>query len=159
MGRTGRCCLSAGCKAFPAERTLATTERDEEIESLVRALKKALRHGCRASRLLEVPELLALLYPTAAFPWLSELDKAVRAEAQLRRAVEAYGGEFADAMLFLMGLAAGVHGATLARRRAGAAALADSRRAIAPDTFRRWREPSYLRDVAVGLSTFAKESP
>lgn len=130
-----------------------TTEKRLDIETLVPLLKKALRRGCRASRLLDVPDLLEAVYPSAHNPGLDQLEKAIRVEARLRLACESYGGEYGVAMSMLLGLAIGSHGLSLDARRARAAMHLDGPggEPPQPETVRRWREPGLLCDIAVCL--------
>lgn len=136
-----------------------TTERRLDIETLVPMLKKALRRGCRASRLLDAPELFEALYPSDQFPELDQLDKAIRTEARLREACDAYGGEYGQAMLILLGLAVGSHGLSLDARRALAAKHLDGPGGEAPqaETLRRHREMQLLTDVCCDLAVKARE--
>lgn len=137
-----------------------TTGERLDIETLVPLLKKALRKGCRASRLLYVPELLEVMYPGDALPGMSQIDRAFRAEQELTSACRSYGGRYGEAAGTLLGLAAGTHGVSLDERRRIASRLLDGPggEPPQPETVRRWRELEILRDIAILIADSAQAS-
>jgi hypothetical protein len=116
-------------------------------EALYTELRKTLRHGARASRLLRYsPQLVELLLPAEDHPSLSIADRAVKIEQIIRQVIANIGGPEAEALLILFCLKPGTTGMNLETRRQHAAELLG----ILPDTLRRERhEGLLLWDVAV----------
>jgi hypothetical protein len=84
-------------------------------EALTTQLRRALRHGARASRLVRyTPELIQLLSPHSSGTNAPIYDQAIHAETLLRQAIQRIGGDQGDALAILLGLAPGTHGTTLA---------------------------------------------
>lgn len=71
-----------------------------DVKQLHHYLKTAIRHGARAARLVEhVPGIIELLYPAAAYPHLSQHERALRVEADIRRTIaDRIGGPPGDAV-------------------------------------------------------------
>jgi len=123
---------------------------DFDVEKLHRYLKNSVRHGARAARLVEhVPEIVELLYPAAQWPHLSQHERALSVEADIRRAVdEDIGGAPGEALATILCLRPGTVGRTLEDRRRVAAAYLG----MEGGTFRRDRhEGALLLDVAVEI--------
>jgi hypothetical protein len=116
-------------------------------ETLYTELRRSLRHGARASRLVRYStELIELLLPAQAHPELTIYDRAIQVEQVVRQAIEAIGGPEAEALLILFCLKPGTTGMNLETRRQHAAELLG----ILPDTLRRERhEGRLLWDVAM----------
>lgn len=116
-------------------------------EALATQLRRCLRHGARASRLLRfTPELIELIYRSEDYPDVPIYDRAIQVEQLLKQATEAVGGTRGQAAAILLALAPGTLGPNLEERRRRAAALLG----ILPDTLRRERhEGLLLWDVAV----------
>ena len=115
-------------------------------EVLLPELKNALRHGCRASRLIRYARPLV----DAVVPGENDtlLERSLLAERALRDACASYDGDWGDAMERLLGLASGTHGSLLKDRRRQAADLVG----VPITTFRRHTEHELLWDVAVEVS-------
>jgi hypothetical protein len=107
-----------------------------DVEALYRLLKRALRKGARASRLVRYcPDLVELLSPEAESPELTIYDRALHAEDIVRAAIQRLGDPEAEALSILYCLKPGTTGMTLESRRQHAAGLLG----ILPDTLRRDR--------------------
>lgn len=120
-------------------------------EVLFHELKKAVRHGCRASRLMRyAPALVDLIVPDNE---RSRSERANLAEQALRRACDSYEGDWGDVMECLLGLALGTYGALLKERRRRAAGLIH----VATETFRRHYEQDALWDVAFALTVLGQD--
>lgn len=121
------------------------TTQHLDPEVLLPELKNALRHGCRASRLMRYAHgLIDLLAPDRSVP---AIERALCVEQLLREACASYGGDWGETMETLLGLAPGSHGALLKeRRRRGGALLG-----VSTETFRRHAEAELLWDVAAAL--------
>lgn len=120
------------------------------VEQVYQHLCTALRHGARASHLLvNVPDLIDLLYPAGEYPELAEHDRALRVESDIRAIIDGdIGGDAGEAVAIVLTLRPGTLGRTLGARRA----MAASRLAIEADTFRRpWYEKALLFHIAVEL--------
>lgn len=116
-------------------------------EALYTELRRALRHGARASRLVRYsPELVEMLCPADQRPDLTVFDRARRTEELLRRAISAIGGSYGEAAAILLCLAPGTLGLTLEQRRQRAGQLLGK----LPDTFRRARHEGLLLWDLVG---------
>jgi hypothetical protein len=127
---------------------------DIDVRQLHRFLKTAIRHGARAARLVEhLPEIVELLYPAARWPHLSQHERALNVEADIRRAVdEDIGGAPGEAVATVLCLRSGTVGRTLEDRRRVAADFLD----LEAGTFRRDRhESALLRDVATEMLRYA----
>lgn len=99
-------------------------------------LRRTLRHGARASRLVRfAPELVDLLLPPVMHPDATIYERAVRVEFVLREALESIGGPEAEALSILLCLRPGTTGMTLETRRQHAGELLG----IQPGTMRRER--------------------
>jgi hypothetical protein len=118
-----------------------------DAEALYRELRRTLRRGARASRLLRyTPELVELLLPADEHPESTIYDRAVRTEHLLRQAIDSIGGPEGEALSILLCLKPGTTGMNLETRRQHAAELLG----ILPDTLRRDRhEGLLLWDVAM----------
>ena len=117
------------------------TNRRLDPEALHRQLRRALRHGARASRLVRyTPDLVELLFPDEVCVETSVYDRAIYTETLLREAIEQIGGKHGQALSTILCFASGTLGATLEDRRRQAAELLD----ILPDTFRRERHEGLL---------------
>lgn len=125
------------------------TTRRLDPEALHRQLRRALRHGARASRLARfTPELVELLFPADDRPDLSIVERALLAERLIRDAVEDLGGDYGRALSIVLALAPGTLGLRLEQRRQMAAELLG----VLPDTFRRKRhEGLMVWDLAVEI--------
>lgn len=123
--------------------------RHLDPEVLYRELRRALRHGARAARLVRfTPELVELLFPAALNPGHELVERAVWTERRLREAIEQIGGAQAAALAVVLGLAPGTVGLKLERRRETAGKLLG----VLPDTFRRdQHEGLLLWDLAVEI--------
>lgn len=122
------------------------TEQHLDPEVLLRELKKAIRHGCRAARLVRCSA--DFVDQVVSDPALSTIERAMIFESQLRQACDSYEGDWGDAMSTLLGLAPGTHGALLKVRRRQAAYLLGA----ADSTFRRHTEADLLWDLAVAVA-------
>jgi hypothetical protein len=118
------------------------------IEELQPRLRRALRHGARASRLLKyTPDVIELLYPTETYSHLNAWDRALKVEAVIREAANAIGGDPGHAIAAVLSLVPGTFGSTLEHRRRIAGRQLD----LAADTFRRGHEEILLFDLAVEI--------
>lgn len=119
------------------------------VEALHQHLKSALRHGARASRLLRhSPHLMELLYPAEEYSTMEAVDRALKAEEMISRAIDAIGGQSGHAIALLFCLVPGTFDHKLHRRRS----LAAQHLGIQPETFRcPWREPALIHDLAVEI--------
>jgi hypothetical protein len=128
---------------------VVTMAESFEVDGLYRWLRRALRYGLRASRLISrCPELVELLAPVARFPGQDPAERAIRAEELIQRAIGRIGGTAGEVLEVLLGLAAGTHACKLGDRRRQAASMLS----LQPDTFRRpWREAALLHDLAVEI--------
>jgi len=119
------------------------------IEALYRQLRRALRYGARASRLLRhTPDVIELLFPAAPHPHLSACDRAIKAETVIRQAADAIGGSPGHAIATVLCLPPGTLGRTLEDRRRIAARHLD----LEADTWRRdWHEGALLYDLTIEI--------
>lgn len=112
-----------------------------DVEALYTALRQALRHGARSSRLVRFsPELVELLIPAAAHPDATIYERAIRAEQMIREGLERIGGPEAEALAILLCLKPGTTGMTLETRRQHAGELLG----IQAGTMRRERHEGLL---------------
>jgi hypothetical protein len=120
-----------------------------DLETLHRELRRSLRHGTRASRLIRhCPELVELVRSAQDYPELGIADRAIAVELLIREALEDIGGPEAEALLILFCLKPGTTGMNLETRRQHAAELLG----VLPDTLRRERhEGRMLWDLAVEI--------
>lgn len=120
-----------------------------DVDALHRGLRRALRQGARASRLVKyVPQVVEMLYPAAAHSDMSLCDRAICAETLIRQAVESIGGNTGQALATVLCLSAGTLGRSLSDRRRVAARMLS----MEADTFRREQhEKALLYDVAVEM--------
>lgn len=121
-----------------------------DIKQLHHYLKTAIRHGARAARLVEhVPGMIELLYPAAIYPHLSEHERALLVEADIRRTIaDRIGGPPGDAVATVLCLPPGTLGRKLGDRRR----IAAEQLGIDAGTFRRsYHEAALLRDLAVEI--------
>ena len=120
-----------------------------DIEALHHHLRYALRHGARASRLLRyTPAIIELLCPAADHPDADQYERALRAETDIRRGIDAIGGHAGRAIATVLCLPPGTLGRTLEDRRRIAAGYLD----IEADTFRRHpHEKTLLFDLAIEI--------
>lgn len=118
-----------------------------DIEALHTELRRVLRHGARAARLVHYsPELVELLLPEDASPRLTIYDRAIQVEDVLRQAIQTVGGIEGDALMILFCFEPGTLGLTLEQRRQQAGELFG----LLPGTFRRDRwEGMLLWEVGV----------
>ena len=106
-----------------------------------RTLRRALRHGARASRLVRCPpELVELLLPGAQHPDSTIYERAYQVEQLIRQAISGIGGPEGEALSILFCLKLGTMGMTLEVRRQHAAELLG----VLPDTLRRERHEGLL---------------
>jgi len=126
-------------------------------ETLYTELRRSLRHGARASRLVRYsPELIELVKPASEATEQTIYDRAIQVEQVMRQAIEAIGGPEAEALFILFCLKPGTTGMNLETRRQHAAELLG----ILPDTLRRERhEGKFLWDVAMEVYGIATTSP
>lgn len=131
------------------QRVVTRVAESFDVDGLYKRLRRALRHGVRASRLLRSsPDLVELLAPTDRFPGQGLHDRAIAAEDLIRRAVDQIGGTAGQALEIILGLAAGTVASRLEDRRRQAGVLLD----VQPGTFRRdWREAALIHDLAVEI--------
>ncbi len=121
--------------------TVVVTTRRLDPEALHRELRRALRYGARASRLVRfTPELVELLFPPNEHVETSIHDRAISTENLIRQGIEQVGGTNAEALSIILCLVPGTLRTTLEERRRQAAELLD----ILPDTFRRERHEGLL---------------
>lgn len=120
-----------------------------DVDALHRWLRRALRHGARASRLLKhAPQVVEMLCPAAEHPDMSPWDRAICTEMLIRQALESIGGNAGQALAIVLCLSAGTLGRSLSDRRRVAARLLD----MEADNFRREQhETALLYDVAVEI--------
>jgi hypothetical protein len=112
-----------------------------DVEALHMELRRTLRHGARASRLVRfTPELVDLLLPPATDPDVTIYERAVQAEHVIRQALESIGGPEAEALSILLCLKPGTTGMTLEIRRQHAGELLG----IQPGTMRREQHEGLL---------------
>lgn len=112
-----------------------------DVEALHKQLRRSLRHGARASRLVRYqPELIELLTPASEDSELTVYDRALQAEHVIRQGIDAIGGPEAEALLILLCLKAGTTGMTLETRRHHAGELLG----IQAGTMRRERHEGLL---------------
>jgi len=118
-------------------------------EALYTELRRSLRYGTRASRLIRhYPELVELLQPAQDYPELGLAERAIGTEQLIREAIDSIGGPEADALLILFCLKPGTTGMNLETMRQHAAELLG----ILPDTLRRQRHEGWmLWDLAVEI--------
>lgn len=116
-------------------------------EALQESLRRSLRRGVRASRLVRyAPELIELVVPVSKAPELSIYDRAFKTEQVIRQGIDRIGGPEAGALLILFCLKPGTTGMNLETRRQHAAELLG----ILPGTLRRERhEGRLLWDLAM----------
>jgi hypothetical protein len=117
---------------------------------LQRLLRRQLRRGLRASRLLDCPELIKFLCPAQADASRTLFDRALIAEAKIAQAVECIGGKQAEALRIVCGLEDGTVGLSLQeRRRRAGKVLSRPKQAVSWQTFVKNYEPGLVRDLAV----------
>lgn len=119
---------------------------DFSVPKLHGYLRRAVRHGARAPRLLRyVRGVVDMLYPPVEYPHLDDNERAECVENDIRCAIAAIGGPVADALATVLGLRPGTLGRTLTDRRR----LAGHHLSMEADTFRRrWNEQALLADLA-----------
>ena len=116
---------------------------------LMRLLRRQLRYGLRASRLLDCPELIDFLCPEHD-PSRTLFDRALVAEAQIAQAVDRIGGKQAEALRVVCGLKDGMVGLPLQeRRKLAGKVLNRAKQAVSWHTFVKNYEPGLVRDLAV----------
>lgn len=121
---------------------------------LSRLLRRQLRHGLRASRLLDCPELIDFLYPGGQghLSTSCSFDRALQAEAKVAEAITRIGGKPAQALRIVCGLDDGTLGLKLVERRKLAGhVLSRPGRPVSPATFVKNYERLLLRDLAVEM--------
>ncbi|WP_018636047.1 hypothetical protein [Parafrankia elaeagni] len=120
-----------------------TTEHPIDVPTLTQHLRKAMRHGVRATRLAtHAPHLVDLLTPSHTG---SPDERAIAAEQIIRDAIEPLGTDVSAAMRIMLGLEPGTWHNGIEDRRKRAA----KRIGITPGAFRRpRREGTYLHDIA-----------
>ena len=119
---------------------------------LERLLKRRLRYGLRASRLLDCPELIEFLCPEVEDPSRGLYDRALVAEGRIAEAVERIGGKPAQALRVLFGLDDGTVGLSLQeRRKLAGQILARKARLVSEVTFAKNYEKILIRDLNVEL--------
>jgi len=120
-----------------------------DVDALHRGLRRVLRHGARASRLIRyTSEVVDILYPAAEHPGMNPHDRAISTEMLIRRALESIGGYASEALSIVLGLSAGTLGRSLSDRRQVAGKLLG----MEADTFRRdQHEGALLYDVAIEI--------
>lgn len=117
---------------------------------LLRLLRRQLRHGLRASRLLDCLELLDFLCPEQDDLSRTLFDRALVAEAKLAQAVDRIGGKQAEALRVVCGLKDGTVGLPLQERRKRAGkVLSRAKQQVSAATFVKNYEPGLVRDLAV----------
>lgn len=129
-------------------------KRHLDPEVLHKELRRALRHGARASRLAKfTPELIELLVPAHLHPATSLPERAIYTENLIHEALKRIGGVHSDVLAILLCLAPGTLGTTLEARRQRATALLG----ILPDTLcREHHEGLMLWDLAWELQRLAE---
>jgi len=147
------------------------TERHQQVSAsltpaeLVQLLRRQLRRGLRASRLLDSPELLSFFCPqftpsVAADGLVTSanmFDQALIAEQRISEAIERIGGQPAQALRILSGLEDGTVGLSLAERRKRAGqVLGTKSRSVSAATFLKHYEPGLVLDL--GLEMWRDES-
>lgn len=116
------------------------------VDALFAGLGRALFYGARASQLLQyTSEIVDLLYPREAYPWMNDHDRALSAERLIRQAIAVIGGLSGDALAAMLCLSPGLVGRPLADRRRIAASLFHRQ----PRTFCRGR---YQKDLFYDLA-------
>jgi hypothetical protein len=157
-------CARSGTILVREEARWAVRRRPSEVARMARMdrltpqavekeLRRALKRGARASRLIKFgAELVDILVPRAEVDNgdpQSETpmhDRAIDAEIMLRKAISALGGQSAEALEILYCLKSGTLGLTLEQRRQQAGQLWS----IQADTFRRRvHEGLLIWDLAV----------
>lgn len=120
-----------------------------DLEALHRELRRSLRYGTRASRLIRYcPLLIELVRPAQDYPDSGIAERAITTEQLIREAIASIGGPEAEVLLILFCLKPGTTGMNLETRRQHAAELLG----ILPDTLRRERhEGRMLWDLAVEI--------
>lgn len=89
-----------------------------DVEALHRELRRTLRHGARASRLVRfTPELVDLLLPPMTNVDATIYERAIEVEHIVGQALEHIGGPEAEALSILLCLKPGTTGMTLEIRR------------------------------------------
>lgn len=89
-----------------------------DAETLHTGLRRTLRHGARASRLVRfTPELVDLLLPPTVDSDATIHERAVEVEGIIRQGIEVIGGPEAEALSILLCLKSGTTGMTLEVRR------------------------------------------
>jgi hypothetical protein len=112
-----------------------------DVEALHRELRRTLRHGARASRLVRfTPELVELLLPASEHPDSTIYERAIQVELVIRQALGHIGGPEAEALSILLCLKPGTTGMTLETRRLHAGEVLG----IQPGTVRRERHEGLL---------------
>lgn len=124
-------------------------KRRPDLEALHRELRRSLRYGLRASRLIRYcPEFVELVLPAQDYHELSLPERAITVEQLIREAIDSIGGPEAEALLILFCLKPGTTGMNLETRRQYAADLLG----ILPGTLRRERhEGRMLWDLTVEI--------
>lgn len=119
---------------------------------LQRLLRRQLRQGLRASRLLDCPELIDFLCPEHDDPSRTLFDRALVAEAAISQAADRVGGKSAEALRIVCGLADGTVGLSLRERRTVAGkVMGRPKQAVSWQTFVKNYEPRLVRDLAVEM--------
>ena len=124
------------------------------VQKLYKYLRSAVRYGARAARLVQhVPGIIELLYPADRYPDVSEHSRALKVEADIRRAVvEDIGGAPGRALATILCLPPGTLGRKLLDRRR----IAGSYLGIDAETFRHApHEGALLLDLAVEIHRHA----
>lgn len=117
---------------------------------LTRLLRRQLRSGLRASRLLDCPELIEFLCPEHDDPSRTLFDRALAGEAKIAQAANRIGGKQAEALRVVCGLEDGTVGLSLQQRRKLAGLVLGTRtRPVSAATFVKNYEPILMRDLAV----------
>lgn len=113
-------------------------------------VRRRLRYGLRASRLLDCRDLLDYLCPEAEDTSRSVYDRALVAESRVAVAVERIGGRPAQALRVLLGLDDGTVGLPLQeRRKLSGHILSRKGRLVSRATFAKNYEGVLVRDLAV----------
>lgn len=132
-----------------------TTERHHhgavlQPHELLRLLRRQLRYGLRASRLLDCPELIEFLCPEHDDASRTLFDRALVAEAKIAQAAGCIGGKQADALRVICGLEDGTVGLPLQERRKRAGrVLGRPKQQVSAATFVKNYEPRLMRDLAM----------
>lgn len=112
-----------------------------DVEALYKELRRTLRHGARASRLVRfTPELIELLFPASDQSDSTIYERAIEVESVIRQALDSIGGPEAEALSILLCLKPGTTGMTLETRRLHAGEVLG----IQPGTVRRERHEGLL---------------